>query len=131
MAYATVTDLEHWLTPEPAPANAVRLLELASERIDTALYGVAYQVDDPDVQAALTKACVRQVHWVMEGDDETGARADIQSESTGKRSYSRFARPSNSGGGGGAQGGVPRLAPAAVDVLRNAGLTVISPRTEG
>jgi hypothetical protein len=127
VAYATVSDLEAWLAPEPAPANAVRLLELASDRIDTALYGVAYDVDDPEVQAVLAKACVRQVHWVMEGDDETGARSDIQSESTGKRSYSRFARSSGSGG----SAKTPRLAPAAADVLRNAGLLTIYPLVVG
>ncbi|MEU6057999.1 hypothetical protein [Streptomyces sp. NPDC047097] len=125
MAYATVQQLENWLDPEPAPANAARLLEQASDRIDTALHGVAYPVGDPAVLAVLAKACVRQAHWVLEGDDETGARADIQSESVGKRSYSRFPR---------AAGEKPReqlLAPAAVDVLRNAGLLAVYPVVVG
>ncbi|MGW2113794.1 hypothetical protein [Streptomyces zhihengii] len=125
MAYATVSDLEAWLAPEPAPAHAVRLLEQASERIDTALYGVAYDVDDPEVQALLAKATVRQVHFVLEGDDETGARSDMQSESTGKRSYSKFGR---------APGEKPRsqqVAPAAVEVLRNAGLLTVYPLVVG
>lgn len=125
MAYATVSDLEAWLTPEPAPANAARLLELASDRIDTALYGVAYDVDDPDVQAVLTKACVRQAHWAVENDDETGARSDMQSMSTGKRSFSRFARGGSSGAG------KSQLCDAAMDVLRNAGLLTVEPLVVG
>ncbi|TFI30161.1 hypothetical protein [Streptomyces sp. 4R-3d] len=125
MAYATVSDLEAWLTPEPAPANAVRLLELASDRIDTALYGVAYDVDDPDVQAVLTKACVRQVHWAMETDDETGALSDVQSMSTGTRSQAKFARTKDS------PSGPPKLCDAAVDVLRVAGLLQVRPLVVG
>ncbi|MFJ2110620.1 hypothetical protein ACIOEX_01605 [Streptomyces sp. NPDC087850] len=118
MAYATVSDLATWLAPEPAPESAVRLLELASTSIDVALYGVAYDVNDPDVQAVLAKACVRQAHWTMERGDETGAQSDLASMSTGKRSFSRFPR----GGSGSGASSAPRLAPGAIEVLRVAGL---------
>ncbi|MFJ1648009.1 hypothetical protein [Streptomyces sp. NPDC088258] len=127
MAYATVSDLTAWLAPEPAPDTAARLLELASTSVDVALYGVAYDADDPDVQAVLAKACVRQVHWVLERGDETGAQSDLASMSTGKRSFTRFAR----GGSGSGSSAAPRLAPGAVDVLRVAGLLRIDPLVVG
>lgn len=126
MAYASVADLEAWLTPEQAPPNAARLLEQASTAVDVALYGVAYDRDDPDVLAELAKACVRQAHWMVERDDETGAQSDVQSMSTGKRSFSRFAR---SGGPG--SGSTPHLCQAAADVLRVAGLLTITPLVVG
>ncbi|MFG3136125.1 hypothetical protein ACGFZA_07865 [Streptomyces sp. NPDC048211] len=126
MAYASEADLAAWLAPEPAPANAARLLDLASTAVDVALYGVAYDRDDPEVQAVLAKATVRQAHWVIERDDETGAQDDVQAMSTGKRSFSRFARS-----GGSTSSATPRLAPGAVDVLRVAGLLVIYPLVVG
>ncbi|WP_405699080.1 hypothetical protein OG209_05165 [Streptomyces sp. NBC_01383] len=127
MTYASVAELAAWLAPEPAPANAVRLLELASTAVDVALYGVAYGRDDPEVLAVLAKATVRQAHWVIERDDETGAQSDVQTMSTGKRSFSRFAR----GGGNTSAAAAPRLAPGAVDVLRTSGLLFIDPLVVG
>ncbi|WP_327335853.1 hypothetical protein OG384_04265 [Streptomyces sp. NBC_01324] len=127
MAYASEAELAAWLAPEPAPANAVRLLELASTAVDVALYGVAYDRDDPEVLAVLAKATVRQAHWVIERDDETGAQDDVQAMSTGKRSFSRFAR----GGGSAGSAGTARLAPGAVDVLRTSGLLFFDPLVVG
>ncbi|MFJ8923857.1 hypothetical protein ACIREK_30820 [Streptomyces sp. NPDC102415] len=127
MAYASVSDLEAWLAPEPAPDTAVRLLEQASTTLDRALYGAYYDRDDPEVLAVLAKACVRQVHWVVESGDETGAQADVQSMSTGKRSFSKFAR----GSGGSGSGASSRLAPGAVDVLKVSGLFVFDPLVVG
>lgn len=126
MAYASVDELAAWLAPEPAPANAVRLLELASTAVDVALYGVAYDRDDLEVLAVLAQATVRQAHWVIERDDETGAQSDVQTMSTGKRSFSRFAR-----GGSTSSTAVTRLAPGAVDVLRTSGLLVVDPLVVG
>jgi hypothetical protein len=100
MAYATISDLEAWLAPEPAPANAWRLLEQASDALDGALIGAMYNPDDPDVQAVLTKACVRQVQFMMDRDDETGAQSDVQSMTVGQRSITRRA-PSNDSSGSG------------------------------
>jgi len=124
MAYATVSDLEAWLTPEPAPANAWRLLEEASDALDSALIGATYNPDDPAVQDVLTKACVRQVHWMMDRDDETGANNDLQSMSAGSRSFTRR----TVGEGAGA---APRIAPQAVTVLRNSGLLTMWPLVVG
>nr|WP_202551643.1 hypothetical protein [Streptomyces sp. SID8352] len=107
--------MEAWLTPEPAPENAVRLLDLASTAIDRALYGLAYDPTDPVVRDVLTRACVRQVHWMIDRDDETGAQDDLQSMSTGSRSFTR--RTVGQGAGS-----TPRLAPFTADVLKTSGL---------
>ncbi|MGW2724805.1 hypothetical protein [Streptomyces sp. NPDC001492] len=124
MAYATVSDLEAWLTPEPAPANAWRLLEQASDAIDAALIGAMYNPNDPQVQEVLRKACVRQVHWKMERGDETGAESDIQSMSAGSRSFTRR----TVGEGAGA---TPKIGPEAATVLRNSGLLTMWPLVSG
>ena len=115
MPYATVSDLEAWLAPEPAPENAVRLLTRASTAIDRALYGLAYDREDPDVQQALLDACVQQVQWLIDRDDETGAMDDLQSMSTGQRS---FTRRTVGDGAGRAQ----RLCQSAADRLITSGL---------
>lgn len=114
MPYATVSDLEAWLAPEPAPENAVRLLTRASTAIDRALYGLAYDKDDPEVQAVLTNACVQQVHWLIDRGDETGAQDDLQSMSTGQRSFTRRTV-------GDGAGSTPRLAQGAADILKVSG----------
>ena len=124
MAYATISDLEAWLSPEPAPANAWRLLEQASDAIDSALIGAMYDPNDLEVQEVLRKACVRQVHWKMERGDETGAQDDVQSMTTGQRSITRRAS-SGSGGTG------PKIGPEAATVLRNSGLLTIWPLVLG
>lgn len=114
--YATVAALEEWLTPEPAPQNAVRLLTRASTAIDRALHGLAYDIDDPDVQATLSLACVQQVQWLMDRDDETGAQDDLASMSTSQRSFARFARKDGASGGSSS-----RLTQSAADVLLTSG----------
>ncbi|MFS4103763.1 hypothetical protein [Streptomyces sp. PD-S100-1] len=115
MPYATVSDLEAWLAPEPAPPNAVRLLTRASTAIDRALYGLAYDPADPAVQTVLRNACVQQVHWMIERGDETGAQDDLQSMSTAGRSFTRRTV-------GDGAGSTPRLAQSAADVLLTSGL---------
>lgn len=125
MAYATISDLEAWLTPEPAPANAWRLLEQASDAIDGALTGAMYEPNDPDVQVVLTKACVRQVQFMMDRDDETGAQSDVQSMTVGQRSITRRASNSDS------SSALPKVGPQAALVLRNAGLLTMWPLVSG
>ncbi|MEU8642248.1 MULTISPECIES: hypothetical protein [unclassified Streptomyces] len=114
MPYATVSALEAWLAPEPAPENAVRLLTRASTAIDRALYGIAYDVDDAAVKQTLSDACVQQVHWLIDRDDETGAQNDLQSMSTGQRSFTRRTV-------GDGAGSTPRLADSVADVLLTSG----------
>ncbi|MFE9286711.1 head-tail connector protein [Streptomyces olivaceus] len=116
MPYATVAALEEWLAPEPAPANAVRLLTRASTAIDRALYGLAYDADDIEVQATLSLACVQQVQWAMDRDDETGAQDDLASMSTGQRSFTR-----RSAADGSSAGSSARLTQSAADVLLTSG----------
>lgn len=125
MAYASVSDLEEWLT-EPAPDNAVRLLEQASDAVDELLYGVAYDADDPDAQAVLRKATIRQAHWAIERDDETGAHSDVQTMSVGQRSVTRYSKAAGS-----SSGSEPRFAPQAVSVLRTSGLLQFWPLVVG
>jgi hypothetical protein len=124
MAYATISDLEAWLAPEPAPANALRLLEQASDAIDAALIGAMYEPTDLTVQDVLRKACVRQVHWMIERGDETGAQDDVQSMTTGQRSITRRAP---AGGTSPAQ----KIGPQAALVLRNSGLLTMWPLVIG
>ncbi|MFM9616855.1 hypothetical protein ACKI14_02695 [Streptomyces turgidiscabies] len=114
MPYATVSELEAWLAPEPAPENAVRLLTRASTAIDRALFGLAYDKASAAVKQTLSDACVQQVQWAIERDDETGAQDDLQSMSTGQRSFTR--RTVGSGAGS-----TPRLAQSAADVLLASG----------
>ena len=125
MAYATISDLEAWLAPEPAPANAHRLLEEASDAIDGALTGAHYHPNDPDVLEVLRKACVRQVHWMMDRDDETGAQSDVQSMTVGQRSITRRASGNDSGST------APKVGPQAAQVLRNSGLLTMWPTVVG
>lgn len=114
MPYATVSELEAWLAPEPAPENAVRLLTRASTAIDRALFGLAYDKTSAAVKQTLSDACVQQVQWAIDRDDETGAQDDLQSMSTGQRSFTR--RTVGSGAGS-----TPRLAQSAADVLLTSG----------
>lgn len=114
MPYATVSELEAWLAPEPAPDTAVRLLDRASTAIDRALYGLAYDKDDDAVKSTLSRACVQQVQWLIDRDDETGAQNDLQSMTAGQRSFTR--RTVGSGAGS-----TPRIADSVADVLLTSG----------
>jgi len=122
--YATVPDLTAWLAPEPAPSNAVRLLTLASQRVDRALLGAWYEADDAEVVEVLRQATVQQVHWMLERGDETEAQSDLQSMSTGSRSFTR--RTVGQGAGQTTQ-----LAPSVVDLLRTCGLFRFDPLVVG
>lgn len=76
MAYATSADYESY-TGQTAPADIERLLDRASEWLDTELLlGAVYDVDaaglptDTDVIAALRDATCAQVElWQSEGED--------------------------------------------------------------
>ena len=124
MAYASVDDLTSWLAPDPAPDTAMRLLEQASDVLDELLVGAVYDPDDPEVVEVLRRACVRQAHWMIERDDETGASSDIQSMATGQRSFSRRVSAPGSPA-------VQRVAPAAAGVLRTSGLLAMWPLVVG
>lgn len=123
-SYATLDELTAWLHPEPVPDNALRLLEEASDALDEVLIGALYDPADPGVVDVLRRACVRQVHWMIERGDETGANADIQSMTTGQRSFTR--RTVGSGAGV-----TPRLGAQAASVLRTSGLLTMWPLVVG
>lgn len=123
MPYATVPELTAWLAPEPAPPNAVRLLTLASQRIDRALLGAYYDPANAEVVEVLRQATVQQVHWMLDRGDETEAQSDLQSMSTGIRSFSK--RPLR-------EGEQPqKLAASVVDLLRTCGLFRFDPLVVG
>jgi hypothetical protein len=130
VAYATTADLEAWLDPEPLPPNAERLLEEASDDLDEVLIGAVYDTDedgqptDPDVAEMLRKATVRQVHWMMRRDDETGADSDVQSMTVGQRSFTRRTV-------GSAAGTTPKVGPRAAQILRTSGLLTMWPVVVG
>lgn len=124
MAYATTSDLEAWLGSTPVPTDAERLLEEASDDLDELLTGAVYDPDDADVLDVLKAACVRQVHWMMGRDDETGADSDVQSMTVGSRSLTRRTV-------GSAAGASPRIGPRAAQVLRGAGLLTMWPLVVG
>uniref|UniRef100_UPI0004CB690B hypothetical protein n=2 Tax=Streptomyces TaxID=1883 RepID=UPI0004CB690B len=53
--------------------------------------GAWYDRDDVEVVEVLRQATVQQVHWMLERGDETEAQSDLQSMSTGIRSFSKRA----------------------------------------
>ncbi|MGD6762047.1 hypothetical protein ACOKM5_24240 [Streptomyces sp. BH097] len=119
--YATPEQLTAW-TGRPAPPDADRLLERASEDVDDALTTAVYATDTagmptcPTTRQALADATCAQVEYQLAtGDDGTGAAGRWDSVSIGPVSLSgRKDGPS-------AAGDVD-LAPRAHRALRRAGL---------
>ena len=111
--YADTADLVAMLPDGlAAPEDATRLLTRASRAIDSALRTAVYAVDDDGaptdtlLAAAVLEATCEQAAWWLETGDEQGVAGAITS--------------AGSGGGPYWSGGVPRLSPAAMDVLRGA-----------
>lgn len=127
--YATASQLEDWLDGVvDMPERPDALLTRASRRVDLALTGAWYPVDDngmPTTTAvveALRDAVCAQVAWWVETGDTTGsgAGAEWSSVSIGKLSLSR------GGGSGSSTTAAPRrLCQEAVDLLTVAGLLPI------
>lgn len=125
--YATLSDLAAWLGDVP-PDNAARLLITATRRVDLALTGAWYPVDDdgmptdPICIAALRDAVCAQVAWWVETGDSTGsgAGAEWADVTIGKL---RLARTTGTSGAGATK--PPRLAADALDILTVAGLLPI------
>ena len=133
MAYATVTELTDFMDPEPAPANAARLLDRASRDIDRALKCSVYDVDtaglptDQAVADALREATLEQVAWrLAQGDDEgLGVAGMYSSVSIGSVTLSR-----GSGSGGRSGGSASEdLSEQAEQILDGAGLLGFEPWT--
>lgn len=96
---------------------------MASQRIDRALLGAWYDRDDAEVQEVLRQATVQQVHWMLERGDESEAESDLQSMSTGIRSFTK--RPLRDGEQ------PQRLASSVGDLLRTCGLFRFDPLVVG
>ncbi|MFD5711328.1 hypothetical protein ACFWHW_13175 [Streptomyces pharetrae] len=119
MAYATEQQLIDYLAPDPAPANAAKVLDRASDDIDGLLIGAVYDTDsngmptDPKVQAALRKATLAQAEYLVATGDLTGAQRQWGRVQVGGVEYIR--------GTSGTEPG--RIAPAALQALRVAGVS--------
>lgn len=125
MAYATPEELVEHLEPDPAPANAARLLTRATRKVDGNLRASVYDADDPEVVDALREAVLEQVsHWLDNGDDE-GTGIAVGSASIGSVALSKGA----GGGAGGGYGPNGDLGEQAWLALSNAGLTGHEPWT--
>lgn len=74
--YATKEQLEEYLSPDPAPSDAGRLLRSASRDVDEMLLTAVYPVDaaglptDPDDEEAIREAtCLQAMHRDKHGDE--------------------------------------------------------------
>ncbi|XCM28857.1 hypothetical protein ABXI76_05225 [Streptomyces parvus] len=101
----------------------MRLLTLASQRVDRALLGAWYDPADAKVVEVLRQATVQQAHWMLDRGDETEAQSDLQSMSTGIRSFSK--RPLRDGEQ------PQKLAASVADLLRTCGLFRFDPLVVG
>jgi hypothetical protein len=84
MQYATPDDLAVWLDPDPAPANANRLLRAASGLVRDATAGARYAVTPEGLPAAtgvatafLEATCAQAEAWVASGVDPTKGVAQL------------------------------------------------------
>lgn len=93
MAYATAAEYASY-SGRTAPADIDRLLERASETIDSVVVA-SYAIDsdgdptDAEIIAALRKATCAQVEWWDEGGDELGVMSQYSSVGVGSLNLSR------------------------------------------
>ncbi|MEO3860872.1 hypothetical protein [Acrocarpospora sp. B8E8] len=129
-SYATTTDLANKLQKAP-PLNAPVLLERASRLVEEKLLCAIYDTDDDGlptdaaVADAMMRATVEQVAaWSPIGEDGTGVTDHYGSVKLGSASLSR-----GSGSSGGSDKGsvAEELAPQALMILQQAGLTGFGP----
>lgn len=120
MAYATLADLATYTGAESTEPGDERLLQRASELLDTALMSASYRVDsagapiDATVVDALKRACCAQVEWYKATDDEIGSGGQWQSTKVAPAALV----PTVSGG----TAGSGRLSPKAAEALVTAGI---------
>jgi hypothetical protein len=127
--YASSADYANH-TGDRAPEDLDRrVLVRASQRVDAALIGAVYDVDeagmptDPETLAALRDATCAQVHYWQQQGDKTGTGTATQWGSV-KIGDVQLGNPTTAAGGGGSAG---TLCAEADDVLRVAGLLPVSP----
>ncbi|MDX3712736.1 hypothetical protein PV733_28115 [Streptomyces europaeiscabiei] len=133
MAYATVEEFTDFLDPDPVPANAARLLDRASTKLDKLLLGAVYETDedglptDTALADVFREAVCIQAQYVADLGDETGANANVSSMSLGNQSITR-----NLGAPGSASAGkTSRVSPDLLDLLQVKGLWPVFPYTWG
>ena len=124
--YATVADYQTWSGDVITPAPRVSfLLARASEHIDRALVGAVYTIDpngyptDAMLLDVVNRAVCAQVAFLIDYDDDHGAKQRFQSVMVGNVSFQRAA-----GTAGNAQ--IP-IGPNALDILRNSGALPTAP----
>lgn len=129
--YATETEFETYLAPEPLPHGAARLLRDASVDVDQMLLTAIYTVDhdgnptDPHVREALRDATCAQAAHMDEYGDTAALLAGTESVTLGPLKFGG----SNTNGRNTASR-VPAFSPTAYEILRTAGLvpgTVTTP----
>ena len=119
MAYATHTNLTGAGSSVVIPDDTWYTLDTASARIDEILIGAVYDVavhgmpTDADVIDTLKRATVAQALFMLQGGDETGQTAGLQSQTIGRTAWTRKATTGRVG---------TAYAPDAVTILRTAGL---------
>lgn len=100
MNYATAADLEAFIG-EPPIAGAERLLQRASEMVDSALLNARYDVDasgnptDATLLSFLMKATCAQVEWWAVQNDEFGGLAAFEEVQLGPARLRRSAGSSS------------------------------------
>jgi hypothetical protein len=116
-AHATIDELENYIGTT-APDDADRLLQRASELVDTRVFGF-YEIDsvtdlpaDARVREALRDATCAQVEWWLATGDEKEATARFAFPGIGSLNLRTTGR---------------RIAPRAADHLRLAGLLQVVP----
>jgi hypothetical protein len=115
MAYATVEEFTDYLSPDPVPANAARLLNRASTKLDQLLIGAVYDTDadglptDSTLAAVFREAVCIQAQYIDSLGDETGSDANVSSMTLGDQSITRDLK--------GARGSSPRTARVSPDLL--------------
>jgi hypothetical protein len=129
MAYATVGEFTEFLDPDPIPANAARLLDRASTKLDQLLMGAVYETDadglplDPALAAVFREAVCIQAQYIDSLGDETGAMANVSQMSLGNQQIVRAISVVGSG--------TPRVSPDLVALLQTKGLWPVYPYTWG
>jgi len=125
--YATVEEFADFLDPDPVPANAARLLKNASRRLDVLLLGARYDTDTDGMPTAanlvdlLREGVCLQAQYIADLDDETGANANISTQTVGSVTVTRALSLVG--------GGTPRDSPELLDLLRTSGLVPAYPST--
>lgn len=130
-SYATTSDYR-WFTDDEPDELTRGLLVAASRRIDRALLGACYDVDDAglptdsDVTAALRDAtCAQAEDWIDSGDLGTGNGVTYSDLAIGSVKVTR-----NGGASGNQPAGID-IARKALDILFGVGLLPVDPMLVG